>query len=166
MPAPRFTDALPPGSPLRSRGFQVPLLLLDPGLATLAHDAQHTRNALLCFLQLVRILQLLRYGLRAQVEQVPTKLIQLRMDMPAFAGQNMDLIGTANDHLLGFVRSHDGHRTIVLANFSDRDQLLDGNQLRTAGMGRFFEDAIGGKTFATSEPMLLSAYDILWLQRV
>ena len=73
---------------------------------------------------------------------------------------------TANQHVLGYLRIHNGHRIIVLANFSEEPQKINGNILRTTGMGRFFEDMIEEKTYGTSEPVPLEPYQILWLSRV
>jgi amylosucrase len=38
--------------------------------------------------------------------------------------------------------------------------------LRTAGLGRFFEDKIRNETYATSEPLHLASYQIVWLHRI
>ena len=68
--------------------------------------------------------------------------------------------------MLGYLRIFEGHRLIVLANFSDTEQSVEGNKLRTAGLGRFFEDVIENKTFVTSAPVELEPYQIVWLNRV
>jgi amylosucrase len=104
-------------------------------------------------------------SIRARVYQSTQKLVRLRKDLPALAGQQMELIATGNQHLLGYARIHEGHRLIVLANFSDQNQSIDGNRLRTSGLGRFFNDVIGGKTYATSEPFDFEPYQLLWLVR-
>ena len=78
----------------------------------------------------------------------------------------MDLIATSNEHVLGYIRIRDGHRLIVLANFSERSHTVDGNKLRTVGLGRFFQDMIQDKTYSTSKPLALEPYQILWLNRV
>ena len=93
-------------------------------------------------------------------------LIEVRKSQPALAGQQMELIKTGNPHLLGFVRIHQSHRMVVLANFADSLQSFSGNALRTAGMGRFFEDAITGQTFGSSEDLHLEPYQTRWLVRV
>lgn len=105
-------------------------------------------------------------SIRKQIYRSTQKLIALRNSLPALAGQDMDLIATANEHILGYVRFHDGHRLIVLANFSEEPQEIEGNKLRTAGLGRFFQDMIDDKTYATSEKLVLAPYQILWLNRV
>ncbi len=106
------------------------------------------------------------HSMRQRIFRSLQKMIALRKDMPAFAGQTMELISLANPHLLGFVRIHEGHRLIVLANFSETPQEVDANVLRTAGLGRFFEDAITGFSVAASEAIELAAYQIQWLKRV
>jgi amylosucrase len=93
-------------------------------------------------------------------------LIALRRSSPALAGQEMELFATGNEHLLSYVRIHEGHRLVVLGNFSPRSQQIPGNRLRTAGVGRFFQDRIGGQTYPTSEPVTLEAYQLLWLHSV
>jgi amylosucrase len=105
-------------------------------------------------------------SIRQRIFRSIQKLISLRKSSPALAGQDMELMATANEHVLGYVRVREGHRLIVLANFSEELQAIEGNILRTAGLGRFFEDMIQGKTYASSEPTVLEPYQILWLNRV
>lgn len=105
-------------------------------------------------------------SIRQRIFRSMQKMIQLRKSLPALAGQQMELFATSNDHVLGYIRSYDGHRMIVMANFSDTQQIVGGNRLRTAGLGRFFHNAIDGRTYPTSEDIGLEAYEILWLSRV
>lgn len=105
-------------------------------------------------------------SVRSRIYKATQKLIALRKQQPALAGQKMELIGTSTDHVLGYVRVREGHRLIVLANFSEEPQTVDGNKLRTVGLGRFFEDVIGGTIYATSEPLELEPYQVVWLIRV
>lgn len=105
-------------------------------------------------------------SIRRRIFRSLQRLITARKSLPALAGQKMELIATGNSHLLSFVRYHDSHRLIVVANFTEDPQSISGNHLRTAGLGRFFEDAISGVTYATSEPVRLEPYQILWLCRV
>ena len=78
----------------------------------------------------------------------------------------MELVATDNEHVLGYVRVRDGDRLVIFANFSEELQAIDGNRLRTAGMGRFSKDVITETTCATSEPVALEPYQVLWLKRV
>jgi amylosucrase len=105
-------------------------------------------------------------SIRKRIFRSTQKLISLRKTLPALSGQNMELMATANVHVLGYVRIREGNRLIVLANFSENPQTLEGNMLRTVGFGRFFRDVIKGRTYATSESLTLEPYQILWLTRV
>ncbi|MCA9173407.1 MAG: DUF3459 domain-containing protein [Planctomycetales bacterium] len=104
-------------------------------------------------------------SIRSRIFKSTQRLIALRKQLPALAGQAMELVSTDNSHTLGYVRKRDGHRVVVLANFSETTQSVDGNKLRTAGIGRFFEDVIRQQTYSTSENVQLEPYQILWLQR-
>jgi amylosucrase len=105
-------------------------------------------------------------SIRSRIFKSTQRLISLRKSLPALAGQEVHIINTANPHVLGYLRIREGHRLIILANFSEEPQALEGNRLRTAGLGRFFEDLIRGATYVTSEPIQLEPYQILWLKRV
>jgi amylosucrase len=105
-------------------------------------------------------------SIRSRIFQSTRKLITLRKTLPALAGQEMEVIDTSNEHVLGYLRVREGHRLIVLANFSETPQTVDGNRLRTTGIGRFFQDVIQRETYATSEPVQLEPYQILWLNRI
>ena len=52
------------------------------------------------------------------------KLISLRRDHDAFAGGELELIRTGNDHVLGFRRTHAGAQALVFANFSEAQQTI------------------------------------------
>lgn len=105
-------------------------------------------------------------SIRRRIFTTLQKLIAIRKTQPAFAGIEMQLADIGNPHVLGFVRDHEGSRVIVLANFSEDPQTISGNKLRTAGMGRFFEDLISGETVATSGDLSIAEYQLLWLHRV
>jgi amylosucrase len=94
------------------------------------------------------------------------RLIELRKSLHAFAGQNMELFETDNDHVLGFIRQQSGHRVVVLANFSGMHQEVDANRIRTAGLGRFFQDCVANSTVETSSNVQLDPYQLQWLIRV
>ncbi|TWT78924.1 Amylosucrase [Planctomycetes bacterium CA13] len=104
-------------------------------------------------------------SIRSRIFLASQSLITLRKSLPALSGQQMKIVDIGNPHVLCFVRMHEAHRLIVLANFSESPQKVAGNLLRTSGLGRFFEDAISGESVATSEPKQLEPYQIMWLQR-
>lgn len=104
-------------------------------------------------------------SLRARIFRSIQRLIHLRKQTPAFAGLDMDLVPTGNDHLLGYVRRSDGNRLLVLANFADDQQEIDSNIVRTMGMGRYFRDLISGETISTTRNLPLAPYQFYWLER-
>lgn len=104
--------------------------------------------------------------LRRRLYTSTRKLIGLRRKNAAFAGLEMELVPTDNEHVLGFVRRFEGNRTVVLANFSEYPQTISGNRLRLRGLGRFFEDIVTSRTISTSGDVILEGYDFLWLQRM
>ncbi|MEZ6123018.1 MAG: amylosucrase [Planctomycetaceae bacterium] len=105
-------------------------------------------------------------SVRRRIFHALQKLIQVRKSHPALAGQQMELVRTDNDHLLGYVRMNGSHRMIVVGNFSESVQTLDGNRLRTAGLGRFFEDALTQRSVSGSDAVQLDPYELLWLVRI
>ena len=52
------------------------------------------------------------------------KLIALRKGHEAFAGGDLEIIPTVNDHVLGFIRNHAGDRAVIFANFSEHPQTI------------------------------------------
>ncbi len=104
-------------------------------------------------------------GINRRIFNSIQRLIGMRKSLPALAGLEMQVFDCRNPHVLGFVRANSGSRLVVLANFSEHPQAIDGNILRTKGMGRFFHDFIGEETIATSSQIQLQPFQIVWLQR-
>jgi glycosidase len=57
------------------------------------------------------------------------KIIGLRKQHKAFAGGELEIIPTENEHILGFMRTHAGKRAIIFANFSEETQSVSGRIL-------------------------------------
>ena len=93
------------------------------------------------------------------------QMITLRKESPALYGMDMELIQVPNPHVLGYLRKHEGHRLIVLANFCDSAATLSGNRIRMVGLGRVFNDLLTGREFSTGDTIELDAYQSVWLQR-
>ena len=79
-------------------------------------------------------------SIRKRIFKSTQRLISLRKTLPALAGQNMELIATANEHVLGY-RPHPRRASPDRAGELLRRacRAIDGNKLRTAGLGRFFK---------------------------
>ncbi len=71
-------------------------------------------------------------GERNRIYESIRRLIELRKQEPALAGMNMELIPLESSHVLGYLRQSGGSRLVVLANFSEHEESVEGNRLRTA----------------------------------
>jgi amylosucrase len=56
-------------------------------------------------------------------------LVRLRKSSHVFAGGDLEVIQTENEHVLGFVRKHGGQRAIIFANFSESEQVVSARVL-------------------------------------
>lgn len=102
---------------------------------------------------------------RGRINAAIKRLIMLRKSEPGFAGMKMELIPTDSPQVLGYLRQHDGSRVVVLANFSEHVTQVEGNRLRTAGLGRFFLDLYSEETVSTATEITLKPYQFRWLRR-
>ena len=91
-------------------------------------------------------------------------LFRARKENPALTGSHMRLLPCDNAHTLSYLRWHDGHQLIVLANFSEQTQVVSLRALRTEGISHFLKDAFTGETFSSNETITLEPYDLYWLQ--
>ncbi len=62
--------------------------------------------------------------IEGRVYQGLKKLIELRKQHSVFSGGELEIIQTENDHVLGFMRTHAGKRSVIFANFSEAPQTL------------------------------------------
>ncbi|HET9907351.1 MAG TPA: amylosucrase [Anaerolineales bacterium] len=62
--------------------------------------------------------------IQGRVFQGLLKLIKLRKANPAFAGGDLEMVPTSNDHVLGFIRRTTDEQAIVFANFSEVTQTV------------------------------------------
>lgn len=90
-------------------------------------------------------------------------LIGLRVTHPVFAGGEMELVSTGNEHVLGYSRYHNGKRLLVLANFTEHAQPVPANEVRLRGLGYTFTDLVSDKTITLAEDLVLEPYQFVWL---
>ncbi len=93
------------------------------------------------------------------------RLIQLRQQNLAFSRAGTEIIETGNDHVLGYFRNHDDHSVLVLANFSDTAQRLEGRRLRHMGLRKIVVDMVEGKTITATHEMVIAPYQFMVLAR-
>ena len=63
-------------------------------------------------------------SIEGRVYQGLQKLVALRKANDAFSGGNLEIIPTGNEHILGFMKTHDGQRAVIFANFSESAQTI------------------------------------------
>jgi len=63
-------------------------------------------------------------SIEGRVYQGLKMLIELRKRLPAFAGGELEIIQTENEHVLGFTRTHAGKCAMIFANFSENPQTV------------------------------------------
>jgi amylosucrase len=95
-------------------------------------------------------------------------LIALRTKMQGFAGSEIMIMDTGNEHVLGYVRQSarqkvgEYERILVFANFSEHQQVVPANQLRLFGLGYRFTNALNGDTIPLQD-LGLDPYGFLCL---
>lgn len=103
--------------------------------------------------------------IRTRIFTALQNVIEARKNHPALAGQDMKLVRTENPHLLMFVRSFEGHRLLIIGNFSEHPQPLSPAIVRNTGLGRFFHDVVSQDRVGTMDTIRLEPYQVMWLER-
>ncbi len=94
------------------------------------------------------------------------RLISLRKEQRAFAGNILEVFDTGSPQLLGYTRRSAGQRIMVVANFSERHQSISANRLRLHGLGYQFCDLNTGVRLNAGETLSLAPYQFVWLEAV
>ena len=92
-----------------------------------------------------------------------THLLDVRRATPAFADGGMEVVDTGNPHVFSFVRHHEAGRVLVLANFSEREQIIAANEVRLYGLGYNFRELVTGEDVRLEEKIKLEPYRFMWL---
>jgi amylosucrase len=90
------------------------------------------------------------------------RLIELRKNCLAFGGNQLEVINTDNDHVLGYVRVAENDRLLVFANFSEQQQIVSANQLRLYGLSYEFKNLFDGEIFSLQD-LVLEPYEFACL---
>jgi amylosucrase len=98
------------------------------------------------------------------------RLIEIRKSTLAFGGGDTEIIDIGNTHVFGYVRKGMGTptdtargRVLVLANFTEDEQLVEPNELRLHGLGYAFSDLVTGQEITADEHLVLDPYRFVWL---
>lgn len=90
-------------------------------------------------------------------------LIRVRRGSPVFGGAGMEITDIGNDHVLAYLRHGEGAQVIVLANFTEAEQPVSGNEIRLRAAGYEFRDLVTGQTVEIDETLVLAPYQLMCL---
>jgi amylosucrase len=93
------------------------------------------------------------------------RLIQIRQQNLAFDRAETEIVDTGNEHVFGFFRTSGDHSVLVLANFGDSPQSIDGRRLRQLGLRKTVVDLVAGRTIVAAQALSMDPYDIVVLTR-
>lgn len=80
---------------------------------------------------------------------------------------SQSIIDSGNEHVFAFVRSSSQDMLLVIANFSDKTQIVSGHLLEKIGMEKPIKDVISEREIPVSDGvMILEPYACWWLKEV
>jgi amylosucrase len=92
-----------------------------------------------------------------------TKLTNLRKNIPAFQNGGMEVIGTRNPHLFGYIRAFGGQKIIVINNFSDQTQKIHTDEFKNYGANHEAVNLLNDEIVAIGGELSLEEYGFVWL---
>jgi amylosucrase len=98
----------------------------------------------------------------AQLYKGLQRLISLRKKTKALAGGSLQTLSIHNPSVLAYVREHAGERVCVLANFSEKPQLVSVAYTALANCEKL--DLITNQKINIKQSLQLEPYQYLWLQ--
>jgi amylosucrase/maltose alpha-D-glucosyltransferase/alpha-amylase len=93
------------------------------------------------------------------------RLIQLRNQNLAFSRADTEFVDTGNPHVFGYFRTHDEHSVLVLANFSEQGQEIEGRHLRLLGLRKTVIDMYSGHYLTAALHLSMEPYQFMVLAR-
>lgn len=93
------------------------------------------------------------------------RLVQIRQQNPAFDRAETEIVDSGNEHVFGYFRTNGDHSVLVLANFSEVPQMIEGRRLRLLGLRKSVVDLVAGRTIVAAHALELEPYDFMVLAR-
>jgi amylosucrase len=91
------------------------------------------------------------------------KLFRLRKGIRAFRNGGMEVISTGNPHLFGYIQAFENQKIIIINNFSDKPQKMDGAVLAKHGAKGEAVDLLNDEVVTLLGDIKLEAYRSVWL---
>jgi amylosucrase len=93
-------------------------------------------------------------------------VIARKAAFPLHAQAGSYAVWTHNEQVFGLLRASARGRMLVLANFSDRVQVVPGHRLHEMRFTGPLENCLDDRVWAEGGQVTLEPYDALWLQQV
>lgn len=93
------------------------------------------------------------------------RLIQIRQQNLAFDRAETEIVETGVEHVFGYFRTNGDYSVLVLANFSEHAQTIEGRRLRLLGLRKSVVDLVAGRTIVAAHALELEPYDFMVLTR-
>ena len=104
-----------------------------------------------------------RNSLVSRVYSGILRLTQLRQQNLAFTRAETEIIDAGNKHVLGYFRHHAEQSVLVLANFSEQEQVISAKRLRLLGLRKTITDIVAGRTVIATEQLPMEPYQLMVL---
>ncbi len=91
------------------------------------------------------------------------RIIEARKANPVFAGGEMQVVDALSPAVFAYLRTNEGRRALVLANFSEEPQEVRANLLRLYGLSYAFTDLLSGRSVPCAD-LSLGAYEVMALE--
>jgi amylosucrase/maltose alpha-D-glucosyltransferase/alpha-amylase len=101
--------------------------------------------------------------LQGKIFQGLLRLQQIRRQNLAFTRTETEIIDTGNEHVFGYFRQHSEQNVLVLANFSDEEQVIEARHLRLLGLGKTLTDIVAGRTTIATRELEMEPYQFMIL---
>jgi amylosucrase/maltose alpha-D-glucosyltransferase/alpha-amylase len=88
------------------------------------------------------------------------RLVQMRRRNPAFGGSDTEIVDAANDSVFAYFRHHAEQSLLVLANFSESEQVIEGRRMRLMGCDSVSTDLVSGRTVIATRELQLAPYKL------
>ncbi len=102
-------------------------------------------------------------SLQQRVYQGLQKLIRLRKEHEVFSGNQLQAIESGNPHVLSYLRGKRDDRVLVVANFSEQEQSISADILRSHGLENHQLDLLSGELLPP-QGVRLAPYQVLFLR--
>jgi len=93
------------------------------------------------------------------------RLIQIRQQNPALDRAETEIVDSGNPHVFAYFRTSGDHSVLVLANFSESPQPIEGRRLRLLGLRKSVVDLVAGRTIVAANTLEMEPYDFMILAR-